>query len=345
MAQRGVGMSSDGRITIWGAGAMGGTVGAWLAKAGHDVLLVDSDRAHVEAVRANGLRIVGMRGEHRFGLSIVTPEEVEGSLRSVLLAVKCHHTRTALARIGPLLAADGYVLSLQNGLNEELIAREVGAARTVGCFVNFSADVLRPGVIEFGGEHPIYIGELDGQNGLRTRQIAATLRAFGETVTTPNIWGYLWSKLCFISLLFATTLVDAPIYEVVRHKDAQEVIYQLVGEAASVPLGLGVQLEELHGFHPLHYLTDSVSATLEKVAQFYEGQTKVKSGSWRDIAVHHRPTQVDCLVGALVAKGDGLGLPLPLNRSLVAMVHELETGARRMQWANFQDLAIYAGTL
>lgn len=323
---------------------MGGTVGAWLARAGYDVLLVDSDRAHVAAVRSSGLQVVGMRGEHRFDLNISTPDEVSGPLGAVILAVKCHHTPTALAQLGPLLGRDGYVLSLQNGLNEELIARTVGASRTVGCFVNFSADVLRPGVIEFGGEHPIYIGELDGQNGSRVRQIAETLGAFGETVITGNIWGYLWSKLCFISLLFATTLVDAPIYEVVRQPGVQQVIYQLVGEAASVPLGLGVQLEELPGFQPLEYRGGPVSRTLERVAQFYEGQTKVRSGSWRDIAVHHRRTQVDCLVGRVVAKGDGLGLALPLNRRLVDLVHELETGTRPMQWANFDDLAAEPGT-
>ena len=338
-------MISDGRITIWGAGAMGGTVGAWLAKAGHDVLLVDTDLAHVQAIRTKGLRVIGMRGEHHFDMDIATPDEVRGPLGSVILAVKCHHTAAALEMIGPLLADDGYVLSLQNGLNEEVIARELGAARTVGCFVNFSADVEEPGVIDFGGEHPLYIGELDGHNGPRAQQIGEMLGAFGETVITPNIWGYLWSKLCFISLLFATTLVDAPIYDVVRHPGAEEIIYRLVAEAASVPLGLGVQLEELHGFQPLEYLTDPVSQTLDKVAKFYEGQTKVQSGSWRDIAVHHRRTQVDCLVGALVAKGDGLGLALPLNRRLVAMIHDLEIGARPMQWANFEDLAIGSGQL
>jgi 2-dehydropantoate 2-reductase len=335
-------MSGEGRITIWGAGAMGGTVGAWLARAGHDVLLVDADQAHVDAIRTCGLRIVGMRGEHRFDADICTPGEVSGSLGTVILAVKCHHTATALGQIGPLLAADGYVLSLQNGLNEEVIARELGPARTVGCFVNFSADITEPGVIEFGGEHPLYVGELDGQIGPRLRGIAATLSAFGETVMTPNIWGYLWSKLCFISLLFATTLVDAPIYEVVRRPDSQEVIYQLVAEAASVPLGMGVRLEELHGFHPLEYRGRPVSATLEKVAHFYEGQTKVRSGSQRDIVVHHRRTQVDCLVGPLIGKGDELGLSLPLNRRLVTMIHELEDGIRPMAWDNLQELATTA---
>jgi len=333
--------ANGGRITIWGAGAMGGTVGGWLARAGHDVQLVDSDLAHVAAIRTAGLRVTGMRGEHRFDLDIVTPDEVDGPLGTTILAVKCHHTEAALAQIGPLLADDGYVLSLQNGLNEELIARELGEARTVGCFVNFSADIVEPGVIEFGGEHPLYIGELDGHAGRRIRGLAATLGAFGDTVVTPNIWGYLWSKLCFISLLFATTLVDAPIYEVVRRAGAAEVIYQLVAEATSVPLGLGIRLEELHGFQPVAYLGEPGAETLEKVARFYEGQTKVRSGSWRDIVVHHRRTQVDCLVGALVAKGIGLGLPLPLNRKLVAMIHELETGARQMRWDNFEDLESY----
>ena len=331
--------ANGGRITIWGAGAMGGTVGGWLAKAGHDVQLVDTDRAHVAAIRAGGLRVTGMRGEHRFDLDIATPDEVDGPLGAVILAVKAHHTQAALEQIAPLLADDGYVLSLQNGLNEELIARELGAARTVGCFVNFSADIVEPGVIEFGGEHPLYIGELDGHTGPRIRELAATFSAFGETVVTANIWGYLWSKLCFLSVLYATTLVDAPIYEVVRQPGADEVIYRLVAEAASVPLGLGIQLEELHGFQPLAYLSEPVAETLEKFAQFYEGQTKVRSGSWRDIVVHHRRTQVDFLVGALVAKGDGLGLPLPLNRTLIEMIHELETGARPMRWDNFDELA------
>jgi 2-dehydropantoate 2-reductase len=331
-------MTTESRITIWGAGAMGGTVGAWLARAGHDVLLVDNDPAHVAAIRANGLRVIGMRGEHRFDVDIVTPDEVRGPLQSVILAVKCLHTQAALDVLGPLLSDDGYVLSLQNGLNEELIARQLGEARTVGCFVNFSADIEEPGVISFGGEHPLYVGELDGRIGPRVQGLGELLQAFGETVVTDNIWGYLWSKLCFISLLFATTLVDAPIYDVVRRPGAADLIYRLVAEAASVPIGLGVQLEELHGFQPLTYLSEPVAPTLEKVAKFYEGQTKVRSGSQRDIVVHHRRTQVDCLVGALLAKGDGLGLELPLNRRLLAMVHEMETGARPMRWANLADL-------
>jgi 2-dehydropantoate 2-reductase len=331
------------RITIWGAGAMGGTVGAWLAEGGHDVQLVDTDLAHVAAIRSGGLRITGMRGEHRVALDIATPGEVHGPLGPVILAVKCHQTATALAQIGPLLAADGYVLSLQNGLNEELIASELGAARTVGCFVNFSADVQEPGVIEFGGEHPLYVGELDGSTGPRVQQIAAMLRAFGDTVVTPNIWGYLWSKLCFISLLFATTLVDAPIYEVVRRPAAAEVIYRLVAEAASVPADLGVRLEELHGFNPLAYFTGPVDETLEQVARFYQGQTKVRSGSQRDIVVHHRRTQVDCLLGVLVAKGRELGLALPLNTRLIEMIHELETGSRKLDWSSLDELAAITG--
>lgn len=325
------------RVTIWGAGAIGGMVGAWLAKAGTEVLLVDKDAAHVEAMRASGLRITGMRGEHTVEVGAALPEEVTGPLGTVMLAVKCQHTRGALASIGPLLADDGFVVSLQNGLNEEVIASELGEGRTVGCFVNFSADWQAPGVVEFGGEHPLYVGELDGSIGTRIGAVRDLLGSFGPTEVTANIWGYLWSKLCLASLLFATALVDAPVHEVIRHPGGGEVLYRVTREALSVPGALGLQLEDIHGFRPEDYRAESMGDTLEALARYYQGQTKVKTGVWRDLAVRHRPTEVDCQVGALVARGRALGLPLPLNRRLVSLIHEVEQG-RPMDWGNLEEL-------
>ena len=91
------------------------------------------------------------------------PDDLPESLGAVLLAVKAHHTRTALAMIAPRLADDGFVVSLQNGINEPVIAEAVGAERTVGAFVNFGADYIRPGRIFLGGKGAFYIGEVDGR--------------------------------------------------------------------------------------------------------------------------------------------------------------------------------------
>ncbi len=120
------------RITVIGAGAIGGTVGAFLAQAGYDVLLVDVVPEHVRIMNAEGLRITGIRGDRRYPVRAALPEELRGPLEIVLLCVKGHFTEAAMEQYASLLAPDGYIVSLQNGLNEEIIARYVGPERAAG---------------------------------------------------------------------------------------------------------------------------------------------------------------------------------------------------------------------
>src|SRR5262249_47962022 len=151
-------------VTIVGAGAIGGVTGASLARAGHDVLLVDQAADHVAAINASGLTIVTT--DHRewtASVRAVTPDHMPPSLELVLLAVKAQHTQAALDRIAPRLPPRGTIVSVQNGLNEAIIAARVGPARTVGCLVNWSADWAAPGRIQHGGPGAFAVGELDGE--------------------------------------------------------------------------------------------------------------------------------------------------------------------------------------
>jgi ketopantoate reductase len=129
---------------IVGAGAIGGTLGHHLARAGHEVTVVDADPEHVRAIRRHG--IVVRRGDERTAVPVaaaLTPDEPgPRQVGRVLLAVKAHATGRALDWIAPRLTPDGFVVSLQNGLNEQAIADRVGAERTVGAFVNLFADVV-----------------------------------------------------------------------------------------------------------------------------------------------------------------------------------------------------------
>jgi 2-dehydropantoate 2-reductase len=325
-------------VVIWGAGAIGGVLGAWLARSGREVLLVDRDEDHVRAIRADGLVITGTRGTLRVRPRAALPAEVEGPLDLVILAVKCQHTGEAMGQIGPLLSPGGTVVSAQNGLNEETIAARIGADRTIGCFVHFSADWLAPGRVEHGGEHPIVVGELDGHRSERVERVAGLLGAFCETTVTENIWGHLWAKLCCASLLFATALVDAPIPETLRRPGVGPALHALVREALAVPDALGVRLEELHGFRPDDYRDEDWRPAIDAMASFYEGQIKVRTGVWRDLAVRRRPTEVDCQIGVLVEKGVSEGLDMPFNRRLVGLIHEVERGAP-MGWELLDRLA------
>jgi len=335
------------RIVIIGAGAIGGTTGGYLAAAGHDVLLVDSAREHVDAINAGGLRVSGVRGDHIYRVPACRPEELRGPLDFVILAVKAQHTEAALAPIVPLLADGGFVVSMQNGLNEEVIARHIGARRTVGCFVHFGADYQEPGHILLGNEHVIYFGELDGTITPRVRRVAETLSAVMPTHVTDNLWGWLWTKMCYGSLYFAGALIDVPLKEVLARKQYRPHLAAVVTEAVQVAHRLGhLHLEQIGDFRPAVFAdgyTPAAEATFEAIANWQGVSLKVFTGIQRDIMVRRRKTEVDHQPGAVVERAEGLGIPVPYHRAVVRMIREIEDGRRPLGWANLDELSRASG--
>ena len=151
------------RIVIWGAGAIGGTLGAYLIRAGHEVLFVDVVEEHVAKINQTGLRITGPVDEFTVQAAAVLPHQLQEKYPIVLLCTKAQHTRAATETLVDFLAEDGYVVSVQNGLNELIIREIVGGERTMGAFINFSADYHEPGKILFGGRGAVVVlGELNG---------------------------------------------------------------------------------------------------------------------------------------------------------------------------------------
>jgi 2-dehydropantoate 2-reductase len=115
------------RSLIWGAGAIGGTLGAYLARAGNDVTVVDTVVEHVDAITRGGLRVTGPIDEFTVRVPAFTPQTLSGTWDEIILATKAHHTGSAIRALLPHLTAGGYVVSAQNGLNELAIADVVGA--------------------------------------------------------------------------------------------------------------------------------------------------------------------------------------------------------------------------
>jgi 2-dehydropantoate 2-reductase len=333
-------------VTIYGAGAIGGFTGASLARAGHDVVLVDSAEAHVAAMNARGLTIETPDGEWSVAVRAVTPRELTGPCDLVLLAVKSQHTAGALDALVPCLAPQGTVVSLQNGLNEERIAERIGAARTVGCLVNWGADWMGPGRIQWGGPGALVLGELDGAESTRVRDLARLLAPVGDVKITDNLWGVKWSKHVYGALLFATALVDTHVYEVVeRSRPIQRMLVALVAEGMAVAEAAGVRLEAFDEFDPRLYRAAvrgddrALDELVESASHHYRTRTKTKTGVWRDLAVRKRKTEVDGLFDVTLAKADRLGVPVPLTRLLIALIHDLEDGRRTMGWDNLEILA------
>ena len=332
-------------ITIYGAGAIGGVTGAALARAGHDVLLVDRAEDHVAAMNAHGLTIESREGSVTVPVRAITPGALDHELGLVLLAVKSQDTSAALEVLTPRLAEAGAIVSLQNGLNEELIAEKIGAPRTVGCLVNWAADWVAPGRILHGGHGALVLGELDGRMSNRVQGLAKLLAVVAPTEVTDNVLGYTWAKHVYGALLVATAVVDAHVYEVVERSPAvQQMLVALVVENMRAAEAAGIRLEPFDEYAPADYRAAARGdlaarqRAMEIIARHYRQHTKTKTGIWRDLVVRRRKTEVGALLGATVAKARMLGLDMPLTERLIAMIEDLERGRRVMSWANIDEL-------
>ncbi|MCH2491817.1 MAG: NAD(P)-binding domain-containing protein [Gammaproteobacteria bacterium] len=330
-------------ILVWGGGAIGGTIAAYWARAGIDVLLVDIESDHVTTCRSSGLEISGPVDEFVVRIPAVTPDEVLGRFSRVILAVKAQHTRAAIEMIRPHLTADGFVVSAQNGLNELTISEVVGKGATIGAFVNFGADWHGPGQVLFGNRGAVVVGEIDGTVGGRTEEMHQLLQVFEpDAVLTDNIWGYLWGKLAYGAMLFATAINNDSMADNFANPSRSELWVAIGREVMGLATKRGIQPVGFNGFNPMAYLPGAsdleAQASIEEMAEFNRGSAKTHSGIWRDLAVRKRKTEVTEQLGVLVKLANEVEYDVPLITTIIDLIHDIEDGVRDMSDETFAVL-------
>jgi 2-dehydropantoate 2-reductase len=307
------------QFTVIGAGAIGGTVGAHLARAGHDVLFCDADADHVVAMNRDGLHVTGPVNDFVVPAKAVTPDQLPDTLEgTVLLAVKSQHTASAVQALRGRMAPDAVVVSLQNGLTSDKIVPVVGDGRLLVCFVNFGADYVAPGEVVQGNVGTFRIGELDGQMTDRLRSIADAL-PYAEA--TDSIMGYLWAKEAYGAMLWAGAVSDLSIADSLEDPRYQPLMLaiarEVLDQAPVTPQGFD-------GFEP-----DDLPGSLGRLVAFNRGSAKSHSGIYRDLMVRRRPTEVaelDLLAG-------------PLTSYTATIIRAIERGERTCEVANLDLLA------
>lgn len=323
-------MSGDDTVLVWGGGAVGGTVAAYLARAGHPVTLVDRDAAHVAAINEAGLSVRGPEGDFTVRVDAVRPQQLAGRFATVLLAVKAHHTEPAATAIGPHLAAGGAVVSLQNGLCELTLSRVLGREAVVGAFINFGADVTAPGTLLYGNRGAVVVGELDGAARPRTGRLAALLRHFEpEARVTDNIWGYLWGKLAYSALLKASALCDTPLAAFIADAELRALHVALIGEILAVAAADGVRPVGFNGFDPAPFAAgdrEGIDRSIAAMAAFNGASAKQHSSTWQDLAVFRRRSDAAAQLAPVFETADRHGVAVPCNRKLIELIGQVEAG-------------------
>lgn len=331
---------------IWGGGAIGGVVASELVRAGQRVTLVDIVEPHIARIRESGLALVAPDGTSRnTAIDACTPDELRGRYARIILCVKGQHTAAAAQMLTPHLHPEGWVLSMQNGLTEHRVAAIAGAGRTVGAHVNFAADYLEPGCIQYGGQGSVLIGAFATEAIPHAKQAFSLLStAFRNTRHTDNLQGYKWSKICLGAMLFITAMSNDSMAEQFENPVLEPLWRALAAEVLRVADAAGVRPESFDGFDPASFAR---TASREQVRRGLDGiahhcrtawVAKPRSGIWRDLHVRHRPTEVDPQITDVVLHAQQLGLQAPIIQCLVGMIREIENGRRPASPGNALEL-------
>jgi 2-dehydropantoate 2-reductase len=339
------------RIAIVGAGALGGYVGGTLAHLGHDVTLIDPWPQHVEAIRARGLELDGLTPEEKFTArpKIVHLMEVQSLIRTpidvAMVAMKSYDTLWATALIAPYLSERGFVVSLQNCMNEETIAGVVGWGRVVGAIASMiSVDLYEAGRIrrtaaKGGDKHTVFrIGEPHGRITPRVGELVEWFSGIDSTKATTNLWGERWSKLVQNSMGNGVTAATGlTTGECLRTERIRRFQIALAGEGVKVGQALGFELEPIRGADPQLY----VRATDGDAQALAEIETKIvpKAGSnprgdiqrpsMAQDVLKGRRTEIEAMNGYIARKGAEAGVPAPSHEKLTGIVTRIERGELR----------------
>jgi len=302
------------RVAVFGAGAVGCFYGGMLARAGHDVVLIGR-RAHVDAIREAGLHFEGLQfDEHVRVAASIEPEAVRGA-RLVLVCVKSTDSEQAATQLAPWLDADSIVVNLQNGVdNAERIQARLSRP-VIPAVVYVATEMAGPGHLKHHGRGELVIGALDAAPPPALRQaLASVQRWFGEAgvavAISENVAGELWGKLVVNCAYNAISAISQlPYGAMIRGSGVREVMRDVVAETLAVAAASGVRTAP--------ELVDNVYRIAEWMPTQY-------SSTAQDLQ-RGRPTEIDHLNGYVVRRGDALGVPVPANRVLYALVKLIES--------------------
>jgi 2-dehydropantoate 2-reductase len=305
------------RIAVVGAGAMGGLFGGLLAEGGLDVTLIDPNATHIDAIRREGLRILGVGGDRRIRLGATTDASGVRQADIVLLQCKSFVNEAAARSVVHLMSGDTVAISFQNGLgNEERLGAILGHERMIGGLTAQGGDVEAPGTVRNFGSLPTYIGELAGGASARTKAIAASFSRHGlPTTASADIKRDKWKKLLGnVALGAISAVTDMRSVEIMRVPELQTIVFRGVDEAAAVAAAEGVALDTAEARDVLMRLVDVTSG----------GTGNAKSSMRVDIA-NRRPTEIDTIHGAVATLARKHGIATPTIDAMIALVKGLQS--------------------
>ncbi len=330
------------RTAIVGAGSMGLVLGAYLAKAKEKVDLIDIDKENIQALKENGVTIIGTV-KMNYAVNAMTYDEITEKYDLVFLMTKQTMNKAIVENLMQYLNDDAVICTLQNGMPEPSVAEVIGDDRVVGCTIAWGATFISPGVSELTSEPDALtydIGTVTGTPNPKTNEIKRLLECMGETIVVDNFAGARWAKL-IINASFSgmSAVMGCNFGEAAANKQSRYCILRIVKECIDVTRALGIQIEPIQGQDVVKLLDYKDKITEMKslfiIPIVIKKHNLLKASMLQDLE-HGRKTEIDAMNGAVSYYGKKAGVPTPYNDMVVSVVHSIENGERTFSYDNLE---------
>ena len=336
------------RIAIMGAGSLGTIFGAYLAKAGRDVELVDANRAHVEALNRAGAEITG-KVNMTVPVKAVTPEGMTGLYDLIFYLAKQTFNETAVPQMAAHMGPQSVVCTCQNGLPERALVEVFGPERVFGAPVGWGATFLGPGRSELTSDPAVmtfYLGSVDGTVSDKLLETKEIMEDMCPVHLSENLMGIRWMKL----LVNAThsglsACFGAPFGKVWDNTRSMRLDVRIGAECLAVAQAMGVSVEPHSQAGDLRevFVADTeedLCRSMELVRAAWAPQRGLIASMAQDLA-HGRPCEIGAINGVVCACGREVGVPTPVNDRVVHVVELIQADELSGSFDNlrfFRDL-------
>lgn len=296
------------KIAIVGAGAMGGLFGARLALAGQDVSFIEASDATIAVISQRGLRLETPAGKQTVQVPISRASEAVGSVDLLVIFTKGFHTRAAIESVRHLVGPETWALSVQNGLgNPEIIASVVPAERIIVGMTNLPADLVEPGVVHSHGEGHVNLWTSSGVDSPAVHEIASIFDSAGLPChADPHVQVAIWEKVAFNAALNSVCAVTRQTVGAVGASEhGRQLTGRLIAEAVAVARAAGIEADE--------------PRVVASVDYAFNHHQQHKPSMLQDVEAG-RKTEIDFINGAVVARGEALGVDTPVLKTLFDLV-------------------------
>lgn len=335
---------NDMNVAIYGAGAMGTVLGAYISKAGYEIDLINRNKDHIEALQQNGAKIIGTISFTQ-PVTALLPSDMNKKYDIILLMTKQRYNTEIVQSLQPFLTEHGVICTMQNGLPELSVAKVIGKDRTIGCTMSWGATFHGHGVSELTSNSTrdtltFNIGKYGNNDDTLFNYIIELLDTMGNVTVEDNFIGARWSKLLVNAAFSGLSVVTGATFgEISSNRTSRKIALQAIKECIDVAHKAGIKIEPIQGkdvvklMNYTNPIKKQISLLILPLAM--KKHRLIRSSMLRDIQ-RGLKSEIEAINGVVCDFGDTYQVETPVNDKIVELVHRIEDGEINSEWDNLR---------